>query len=115
MKWRVRLIVEACRAASNTRYVFGKAAWSMPLSKSSIHELALECAVLTPATSGKHHAGGPAGIAPSGGPPDPQGPIANGPDPASGIPPSSGVGAAAWRCRSAPTGGRATARHAAPT
>src|SRR5258708_6667519 len=115
MKWRVRLIVEACRAASNTRYVFGKAAWSMPLSKSSIHELALECAVLTPATSGKHHAGGPAGIAPSGGPPGSQGPIAKRADPASVIPPISCVGAAAWRCRGAPTAGAGAAAHDATT
>ena len=40
--------------------------WSSPLSKRSTHEFAVERAVLTPAARGRHQAGGPAGIAPSG-------------------------------------------------
>src|SRR5258708_5870695 len=111
MKCRVSVIVEACRAASNTRYVFGNAAWSVPLSKSSIHELAVECAVLTPATSGKHQAGGPAGIAPSGGPPGSQGPIEKRADPASVSPPMSCVGAGARRCAGGPANGSGVAAH----
>jgi len=42
-------------------YTVGKRVWSRPPSKRSTHECPAECAVLAPATSGKHHAGGPGG------------------------------------------------------
>src|SRR6266568_9036022 len=67
--WRkcfVKVTVEDGRAASNTVYVAGNAVWSRPLSNRSTHEFAVDRAVLTPAASGRHQAGGPGGTAPSG-------------------------------------------------
>jgi hypothetical protein len=49
--------------------------WSTRLSNESTHELAVDRAVLTPGPSGRHHAGGPGGIAPSGGIDGSHGPI----------------------------------------